>query len=302
VKKNVTSAGRAVSTEAKKGFNVIEKKFNELRSSTEIEEDSEEENDMTVQEVIEEEYTPLVFGLPLEEACKNFGTSSNVPLVVEECLKYLMEHKAYEELGIFRISGVFTHIKELKVKYDKGIPVDLNEVIEVHTVSGLLKLYYRELPETPFTFNLIQNINETENIENIEERSEAIANILSLLSIFNVSVLKALFQFLNVVAQHEEINKMGVSNLGIIFTPSLEISQGAFNFLIYNGELTFTKSLEKINNNSRDYNTSQTWRDLSKEIKKNEDDFNPFSNSYSKTTNQNNPFRKSQPQRQYNPF
>jgi len=229
----------------------ITKTISDLKSRNqdngEEEESSEDEKKMlNVPKQVEEIYTPLVFGIPVTEACKNCGTTSNVPQVVEDCLNYLISREAYKEEGIFRISGIYTQINMLKKMYDKGELVNINDCDEVHTVSGLLKLYYRELPESPFTLSLISPINETDSIESVNDRIEALSTVLSKLSIYNASVLLHLFKFLNLVIQYVNENKMGLSNLGIIFLPALDISQGSFSFLVSNYDLTFSKTIEKI--------------------------------------------------------
>jgi len=261
---------------------------------------------LNVPKQVEEIYTPLVFGIPVTEACKNCGTTSNVPQVVEDCLNYLISREAYKEEGIFRISGIYTQINMLKKMYDKGELVNINDCDEVHTVSGLLKLYYRELPESPFTLSLISPINETDSIESVNDRIEALSTVLSKLSIYNASVLLHLFKFLNLVIQYVNENKMGLSNLGIIFLPALDISQGSFSFLVSNYDLTFSKTIEKIkakNNNNKNSPSinrlSQSSEDVSKGEKKKRplSKTNPFSlnTSQSPTQQRSNPF-------QNNPF
>jgi hypothetical protein len=65
--------------------------------------------------------------------------------------------------GIFRVSGRQQTILELKKLYDKGefgfyllilqghSRIDLSK-LDAHTVAGILKLWFRELPQPIFTF------------------------------------------------------------------------------------------------------------------------------------------------------
>jgi len=47
------------------------------------------------------------------------------------------------EEGLFRVPGSATQIREIKSKYDKGKKVDLSTVDNVHTVAGVLKVFFR---------------------------------------------------------------------------------------------------------------------------------------------------------------
>ncbi len=94
-------------------------------------------------------------------------SSSTVPKLVEDTLAYLEVSKSYKEEGIFRISGNLVTIYKLKKMYQKGElsslchllpgkPVDFFKLGDPHSVSGLLKLFLRELNEPLFTFELYE--------------------------------------------------------------------------------------------------------------------------------------------------
>jgi hypothetical protein len=64
-----------------------------------------------------------------------------VPLVIEQSIAYLKEHHVEQIEGIFRLNGNHTIMQQLKRDYDKGDPVDLSSVKDIHVVAGLLELY-----------------------------------------------------------------------------------------------------------------------------------------------------------------
>jgi hypothetical protein len=68
-----------------------------------------------------------------------------------------------KEEGIFRLSGSSTHIKELRESVDRGEELDLTPVRDEHVVTGLLKLYFRELPESLFTRQLSAELRLTDS-------------------------------------------------------------------------------------------------------------------------------------------
>ena len=57
------------------------------------------------------------------------------------------------EEGIFRISGSLEQILKLKSRLDSGHSIDFfEENSDCHVIAGLLRLYFRELPDPLFTF------------------------------------------------------------------------------------------------------------------------------------------------------
>jgi RalA-binding protein 1 len=111
-----------------------------------------------------------VFGVPLDEALKRRpsppGAPVGVPLVVYHCIQHLTNiggilfrqllflaalihiplcALALELEGIFRISGSQAIVDALRKSYDKGEDVDFSLIENPHDVSGLLKLYLRDV-------------------------------------------------------------------------------------------------------------------------------------------------------------
>lgn len=58
-----------------------------------------------------------------------------------------------EEVGLFRISGDNAVMMEAKKRIDSGKSVDFSKMKYVHAVAGLIKMYFRELPEPLLTFD-----------------------------------------------------------------------------------------------------------------------------------------------------
>jgi len=171
-----------------------------------------------------------IFGIPLAEAVtKASQIAANVPDVVTMCVVYLKE-RALDEEGLFRLSGSATKIKELKDAVDNGLSVDLNEIQDEHVITGLLKLYLRELP-TEILPRYAVSANKQDAIFSLRE-------ILYTLPTCNHALLSVLFDLLHEVAQHSESNKMSVKNLAIVFSPTLGCSAEMVSCLIENyGEI-----------------------------------------------------------------
>ena len=60
--------------------------------------------------------------------------------------------------GIYRLSGIQSNIQRIRVAFDEDRLPDLYEdrlvLTDIHSVSSLLKMYFRELPNPVCTFHL----------------------------------------------------------------------------------------------------------------------------------------------------
>lgn len=104
-----------------------------------------------------------VFGIPLEEAVNVRRISENyeLPAIVYRCIEYLEAKNACQEEGIYRLSGSAAKIRKLKEKFNEEGDVLLLEIeeynYEVHVVAGLLKMWFRELPGSVLTNELLDS-------------------------------------------------------------------------------------------------------------------------------------------------
>lgn len=74
-------------------------------------------------------------------------------VILQDVIPYLLANGTKEE-GIFRISAPVEEVKSLKRKFDRGKSVDLSKIRNIHTISGALKLYFREMESPIFTYEL----------------------------------------------------------------------------------------------------------------------------------------------------
>ncbi|KAF9926639.1 hypothetical protein BGZ67_007998 [Mortierella alpina] len=175
--------------------------------------------------------TDRIFGLPLEDAVRfsKISASTGVPAVVTRCIEYL-DVMGVEEVGLYRVSGSTTNVARLKAMFDHGHDYDFlqkgNEPQNPHDVATLLKLYLREL--------------------------QALRSALRLLPLENYILLGSLSQHLSNLAEYENCTKMNISNLGLIFCPTLQIGSVLFKNLLGGDE----------GESQRRANLLQVWEDL----------------------------------------
>ena len=175
------------------------------------------------------------FGVPLLQALQG----NLLPTTVYRCIEYLDTKKAYMEEGIYRLSGSTTTIKAIKDTFNSKGDMDLlADLHDPHAVAGVLKLWFRELPENILTNQLhsyFQKVNELEKTSKTVE----LRKLVNMLPVAYYTLLRALIAHLRIVTNYANINKMTISNIGIVFAPTLNISAGVFCHFIQHFEEIF---------------------------------------------------------------
>ncbi|KAI8957956.1 RhoGAP-domain-containing protein [Daldinia sp. FL1419] len=217
------------------------------RSSTDDQDPSYNPNTGSAPQNQPEQRGPIrqAFGAPLAEAVRFSGPFDvNVPLpaVVYRCIQYLDAKSAIREEGIFRLSGSNVVIKQLRERFNTEGDVNLltdETYYDIHAVASLLKLYLRELPTTILTRDLHMKFVEVTEMSNPREKIAALAELVQQLPLANETLLKYLIAFLIKIINHSDTNKMTVRNVGIVFSPTLNIPAPVFALLLQNYEGIF---------------------------------------------------------------
>ncbi|KAI7903350.1 uncharacterized protein BX663DRAFT_508315 [Cokeromyces recurvatus] len=186
-----------------------------------------------------------VFGVPLENVVSISKSPElcGLPAIVHRCIEYLETNGALVEEGIYRLSGSTATVKALKKKFNEFGDVKLladKEEHDVHTITGLLKMWLRELPENILTESLLGDFLQIVRLENNQQDIVyEIGRLVSLLPIANYTLLKALCAHLIRIVEHSDKNKMTLRNISIVFSATLAIPSSVFNMLIENFDYIF---------------------------------------------------------------
>ncbi|XP_038628935.1 unconventional myosin-IXb isoform X7 [Tachyglossus aculeatus] len=144
----------------------------------------------------------------------------SVPVVLEKLLEHVEMHGLYTE-GIYRKSGAANRMRELK----QSLQSDPNSVklenYPIHAITGVLKLWLRELPEPLMTFAQYNDFLKAVELPAKQEQLTAIYTVLDQLPEANHLSLERLIFHLVKVAEIEEVNRMSPSALAIVFAPCL---------------------------------------------------------------------------------
>lgn len=92
--------------------------------------------------------------------------------------------------------------------------------VDVHSVTGVLKLYLREMPEALFTDALYPAFLEAFQTGDLS-RGAALRRVYESLPAVNKAVIDFLLAHLARVNKHETQNKMSLHNLATVFGPTL---------------------------------------------------------------------------------
>ncbi|NXC50286.1 RHGBA protein, partial [Penelope pileata] len=138
-----------------------------------------------------------------------------IPSFLVDACEYLEEHVHTE--GLFRKSGSLVRLKALKSKLDQGenclsaaLPCD---------VAGLLKQFFRELPEPILPPHLQEGLLKAQQLGNGKKTATMLLSCL--MGDRTVEALRYFFNFLRTVSLRSNENRMDSSNLAVIFAPNL---------------------------------------------------------------------------------
>ncbi|XP_047718630.1 rho GTPase-activating protein 11A isoform X1 [Prionailurus viverrinus] len=164
-----------------------------------------------------------IFGVPFNvlphSVIPEYG---HIPSFLVDACTSLEEHIHTE--GLFRKSGSVVRLRALKNKLDHGEsclasapPCD---------VAGLLKQFFRELPEPILPVDLHEALFKAQQL-GTEEKNKATLLLSCLMTDHTTDVLRYFFNFLKSVSLRSSENKMDSSNLAVIFAPNLlQTSEG----------------------------------------------------------------------------
>lgn len=111
-------------------------------------------------------YKERVFSCDLGEHLLNSG--QEIPMVLKCCAEFIEEFGIVD--GIYRLSGITSNIQKLRRAFDEERVPDLTHPDikqDIHAVSSLLKMYFRELPNPLCTYQLYDHF-----VDAIQTRSE----------------------------------------------------------------------------------------------------------------------------------
>ncbi|CAI5781354.1 GTPase-activating 33 isoform X2 [Podarcis lilfordi] len=161
-----------------------------------------------------------VFGCDLGEHLKNSG--NDVPQVLRSCSDFIEKHGIVD--GIYRLSGVSSNIQRLRHEFDSERVPELSRDVylqDIHSVSSLCKLYFRELPNPLLTYQLYNKFAEAVSVSGNEDRLVRVHDVIQQLPPPHYRTLEFLLRHLARMAMHSQNTSMHIRNLAIVWAPNL---------------------------------------------------------------------------------
>ncbi|XP_058041212.1 rho GTPase-activating protein 42 [Ahaetulla prasina] len=147
---------------------------------------------------------------------------------VKKCI-HAVETRGITILGLYRIGGVNSKVQKLmNTVFSPKSPPDMDIDLEIwdnKTITSGLKNYLRCLAEPLMTFKLHKDFIIAVKSDDQNYRVEAVHALVHKLPEKNREMLDILIKHLVKVSLHSQQNLMTVSNLGVIFGPTLMRAQ-----------------------------------------------------------------------------
>ncbi|TWW73671.1 Unconventional myosin-IXb [Takifugu flavidus] len=143
-----------------------------------------------------------------------------VPKVIEMLLMHVEINGLYTE-GLYRKSGSACRAKELHQILETTPESACLDNYVIHTITGLVKRWLRELPDPLMTFDLYTDFLHAAELPDRAEKIRAVYQKVDELPPANYNTLERLIFHLVRVAKEEEHNKMSPSSLAIVFAPCI---------------------------------------------------------------------------------
>ncbi|MQM20142.1 hypothetical protein Taro_053158 [Colocasia esculenta] len=153
-----------------------------------------------------------VFGVsPESMQCCYDSKGNSVPTILLLMQERLYAQDGLKAEGIFRINPENSQEEHVRDQLNKGIVPD---DIEVHCLAGLIKAWFRELPE-----GVLDCLSPEQVLEcNTEEEC---AELVKLLLPTQAALLNWAVDLMADVVEEEDVNKMNARNIAMVFAPNM---------------------------------------------------------------------------------
>ncbi|CAL5350662.1 unnamed protein product [Camellia sinensis] len=176
-----------------------------------------------------------VFGVSTESMQLSFDSRGNsVPTILLMMQSRLYAQGGLQAEGIFRINAENSQEEYVREQLNTGVvPHD----IDVHCLAGLIKAWFRELPN-----GLLDSLPPEEVMQ--AQSEEECAQLVKCLPPTEASLLDWAINLMADVAQLEHLNKMNARNIAMVFAPNMTLMADPLTALMHAVQvMNFLKTL-----------------------------------------------------------
>ncbi|KPM08780.1 rho GTPase-activating protein 12-like protein, partial [Sarcoptes scabiei] len=169
-----------------------------------------------------------VFGCTLERICSRENTL--VPRLVTECIDAIEKNDITAD-GIYRACGNLATVQRLRFEINQDNYHGIQKEPDVHVLTGLLKMFFRDLKEPLFPFDRFENL------------IKLIGLLSNFIFPFQLNRINSypLIPY-NRVTGYSKQNRMHIQNLAIVFGPTLIRKMNDLNNLVFDMMLQVQQS------------------------------------------------------------
>lgn len=124
------------------------------------------------------------------------ASGQQIPIVVQSCICFINLNGLHHE-GIFRVPGSQMEINNLRDAFERGEDPLAERIVDLDSVAGVLKLYFRGLETPLFPIESTSQLLEQAQIKNEAERAAQLKAVISSYPKPVIIVMRYLFAFLH---------------------------------------------------------------------------------------------------------
>nr|CAD7457685.1 unnamed protein product [Timema tahoe] len=179
-----------------------------------------------------------MFGCHLSDVCNH--EDSHIPRFVRLCVEAIeSKEENMKTDGLYRVSANLSQVQKIRLQVDQNNLSVLEQEEDAHVLCGALKLFFRELKTPLIPFDVFDAALKASAYTNQKDKIKHFKEIVKSLPTPNRHTLEFLLRHLLKVTQFHSFNRMHISNLAIVFGPTLmwseeETSNMAFDLMMQN--------------------------------------------------------------------
>eukprot|EP00850_Spirogloea_muscicola_P011885 SM000075S21974 [mRNA] locus=s75:410674:415073:+ [translate_table: standard] len=176
-----------------------------------------------------------VFGVhPESMQCLLDDHGNMVPTILMLLQARLYNQGGLKKEGIFRITAGIDHEEQVRAQLNAGV---VPNNVEVHALAGLIKAWFRELPE-----GVLDKLS-PEQVADCQDEAE-VAQLITTLPATQAALLDWTINLMTDVVEHEKQNKMNARNIAMVFAPNMTLVDDPLTALMHAVQvMNFLKTL-----------------------------------------------------------
>lgn len=169
---------------------------------------------------ISKENVHKVFGVDLGQL--EMHEATKIPWVLHKCFEFLAKERVLRTVGLFRLTGNKTEIERYKRLFESpsaAKEIDFSNSIDPNIVTGIVKAFFKEMPEPLLLYRNFPFIIQIGEIANEIDRMKNLKTMVHNLPESHYNILKYVMEYLIRLIMYNERNRITSANMALVFGP-----------------------------------------------------------------------------------